>query len=166
MSLNLVNIKEQIQTLLEAANTTTASPVDLSANLTRRIQSIKKLNPDKIPSQITQWPLVTVYTSAKDVFHATISVNQKTGKRKGEVEIKVMGLVYNDNSNHKDTDPADDDIEYLMENIEETLRASYTLNGAVVTSMPERVEFFPGFQEEEKTHVRAGILTLKATAFY
>lgn len=168
-AISTVGIKESIQTILEAANTTTASTY-LSDNLANsvKVKTIKKINPDKIPTQLSLYPLVTIYTEGRDVEHATISRNQSTGKRKTEIDFKVMGLVFNNNISVNDEDPADEDIEYLMDNIEQIIRDTPKFNNSSVqTSIPESIEYHRGrFLEDERTHLRAGILTLKVTAFY
>lgn len=167
-TLDINNIKEQLQVILSNANTTTSTPVDLSANLVGdRIQTIAKYNPDKLPTQSTLYPLVTIWLDEKSIDSATIARNQRTGKRKAELDFKVTGLVFNPNISVEDEDPADEDINYLMENIELTLRAFPKLGGnGVVTSKPEGVTYYRDFLDTEQVHVRAGVLDLKVTAYY
>lgn len=168
-TLDINSIKENIQTILEEANTTTASPVDLSANLSNseRIRTIGKFNPDKIPREVSAYPMVTVWIDGKSLEHATIARNQKTGKRKCEVDVKVMGMVFNPNWTDDSVDPADEDINYLMENIELTLRAFPALGGnGVLTSFPDRITYYRDYLSSEDTHVRAGVIDLRVTAYY
>lgn len=173
--MNLYSIKESIQTVLANANTTTASPVDLSANLwgadtetSRRVQTIRKVNPDKIPTQANLFPFVTVFVEGKEISQRTIAGSQAQGKRMAEVDFKVMGVVFNDNLVNQDEDPADNDIEYLMENIEHICRSNPTFgNSLVITSMTESVEYYRGqLIENQNTHVRAGVLTLRVKTDY
>ena len=169
MSLDLNTLKDQIQSVLEAANTTTAA-VDLSSGIanSKRVLTIKKINPDLIPSDLTIMPLVTVYLDSKTVTPQTIAKNQATGKRMGELDFKIMGIVYNDNHSTDDEDPAQEDIEHLMENIEQIFRNNPTFSGTIaLTSMPTEVQYFSGaFRENEQTHIRGGLMTLNVKTFY
>lgn len=164
---DLNNLTENIQTILETQNTTTASPVDLSANLTDRIKTISKYNPDKLPTQTTLYPLVTCWVDGKSVEHATIAKNQATGKRKAEIDVKIAGLIFNPNISTVDEDPADEDCTFLMENIELILRNYPTLGGGgVITSIPDGVNYYRDYLDDQQTHVRAGVIDLKVTAYY
>jgi hypothetical protein len=168
-TLDINNIKEQIQTILETANTTTASPIDLSSNLANsvRVQTIAKFNPDKLPREITAYPMITCWIDGKSIEHATIAKNQRTGKRRADVDVKVMGMVFNPNHADDNIDPADEDINYLMENIELTLRAFPKLGGGdVITSIPEGTTYYRDYLSSEQTHVRAGVIDLKVTTYY
>lgn len=164
MSVNLNNIKEQIQGIFEAANTTTAAN-DLSSGLQTRVKKIAKLNPTRIPLQSSWYPFVTCYVSGKTMPQQDIALTQVSGKRRGEIEIKIVGAVWNSIYTNKDVDEADDDCESLMENIEEILRNNSTLVGTVTWSLPESVTYH-STNVDEGCNIRAGILTLKARIFY
>lgn len=164
MALDLNGIKTQIQSLLDAANTTTAS-TDLSSGMETRVQQVLTLNPARIPVQATWYPFVTCYIDSKSMEDTTIARDQASGKRKAQVDVKIVGAVWNSTVTNANKDDADDDCESLMENIEQILRASPTLNDAVKWSFPTEVTYH-NMALEEQTSIRAGILNLKATAFY
>jgi len=164
MSIDLNNLKEQVQTILQAANTTTAS-TDLSSGLETRVQRVVKLNPGRIPVQASWYPFVSIYVDNKNVLLQDIARNQSTSKRRAEIGIKILGAVWNSTVNDEEVDPADDDCESLMENIEEILRANDTLNGSATWAHPNDVTYFNANLDEE-AHIRVGILSMQASVFY
>lgn len=164
---DLNNLKEQIQTILEQANTTTAA-TDLSSGLETRVQQILKVNPARIPIQAQWFPFVTIYTDSKEVLEQTMQRDQNSGRRKAEFDVKVVGAVWNSTISNENADDADDDCESLMENIEQILRGTTTatnLNSACSWQIPTNVTYHNVSLEEEAS-VRAGILNLKVIAFY
>ena len=165
MTLDLNNIKTQIKSILDTANTTTASPVDLSANLTTRIQQVFKTNIERIPIQASLYPAVTIFFDSKSIEPATIVKDQRTALRKAEVDVKIVGLTWNPNFETVTEDPADEDLENLMENIEEILRNNSTINSLCSWSMPTDITYHSGTFDEE-THLRAGIMNYKLSIFY
>jgi hypothetical protein len=94
-----------------------------------------------------------------------IAGNQLSAKRESEIKIKIVGAVFNQNLTDVTKDPADNDINYLMENIELVLRSSPTLNNKVKWQKPEgSVEYFSiGTQQN---NIRCGVLTLAAKVYY
>lgn len=173
MALDLNSIKEQIQSVFQAANTTTASR-DLSSGLTNRVQRVLKVNPYIIPVQADWYPFVTSYIDSKLVTLLDVCQNQMMAKRTGEISVKVVGAVWNNNLSDPEVDAADEDCEDLMENIEEILRANPTLGGSVIGtavvgssligptiawSYPSRVSYH-NFPLAEGVHVRVGMLDL------
>lgn len=164
MSIDLNNLKEQIQTIFEAANTTTASR-DLSNGISKRVQKVLKINPARIPVQASWYPFVTTYIESKDVELVDFAKDQLTAKRKSIVELKVIGAVWNSSISDAASDPADEDCEDLMENIEEILRANPTIAGTCLWSYPTGVTYH-NVGLDEGVHIRAGILNLEATIFY
>lgn len=166
--LNLNNILEQIQTIFESANTTTASPVDISNGLSThsgRVRQIYKTHPTRIRPEVNIMPFVTAYVSSKSTDDQTFARDKLSIKRKADVTIEVVGSVWNTTFQTADTDPADADIHILMENLELCLRGNDTLNGAVSSHVPTGVEYYDENLDEE-VHLRFGILTLRATAYY
>lgn len=164
MSVDLNNVKEQIQSIFQAANTTTASR-DLSNGLETRVQRVLKINPSRIPVQATWYPFVTCYIDAKDIELVDFAVNQSSARRKAQIDIKIVGAVWNSSIVDEEVDPADEDCEDLMENIEEILRANSTLGGVVTWAKPTGVTYH-NVGLDEGTHIRAGILNLEANIFY
>jgi hypothetical protein len=164
MSIDLNNLKEQIQGIFETANTTTASR-DLSSGLETRVQRVLKVNPSRIPIQASWYPFVTIFIDNKTVVQDGMVKDQQTAKRKAKIDVKIIGAVWNSTISDDETDPADEDCEDLMENIEEILRANSTLAGVTTWSFPTNVTYHSADLDED-THIRAGILNLEATIFY
>ncbi len=164
MSIDLNNLKEQIQSIFQTANTTTASR-DLSNGLESRVQRVLKINPSRIPVQSSWYPFVTVYIESKDVELVDFAVNQTSARRKTKIDLKVIGAVWNSSIVDEEVDPADEDCEDLMENVEEILRANPTLGGVATWSYPTAVTYH-NVGLDEGVHIRAGILNLEATIFY
>src|SRR3990167_91756 len=115
-TMSIVDIKEKIQAVLQAANTTTAS-VDLSRGMTNRVNQVLKVNQLRIYPQASSFPCVTIYTDRKDLAEQTIMGTQQ-GNRRADLKLKILGMSWNSNVASHDEDPADEDCERLMENIE------------------------------------------------
>lgn len=164
MSIDLNNLKEQVQTILQDANTTTASR-DLSSGLTTRVQKVLKINPGRIPVQSSWYPFVTIFVDSKTVSLLDMAATKLTAKRRAEVDLKIIGAVWNSISTDNEVDPADDDCEDLMENIEEILRRNDTLNSTVTWHATTDVKYHNANLDEE-VHLRVGILNLRASVFY
>jgi len=162
---DLVGIKSAIQTTLLAANTTTASPVYLSNGMSRKVAQVLKINPQHIQPQPSFFPMVTCYINSKNTQQMDIVVDQLTAKFKGEISVSVVGILWNDTYASVDKDPADDDINYLMENIELSLRADPNFGGKVLWQKPTQIEYY-NQALDESTHLRAGVLTYNAQVFY
>lgn len=164
MSIDLNNLKTQLQTIFSAANTTTASR-DLSNGLETRVQSILTVNPARIPVQSSWYPFVTIYIDSKEITQEGFVKDQVTAKRKSIIDVKVIGAVWNSTVVDNQVDPADDDCESLMENIEEILRSNPTIAGVATWSIPTNVTYHSAPIAEEAS-LRAGILNLQTTVFY
>ncbi len=164
MSVNLNGIKTQIKTIFDAANTTTAA-TDLSGSMVNRVNRVMKVNPGRLPVQASFYPLVTVFVDEKNIESATIAKTQVAGKRKAVVKVKIVGAVWNSNLSSVDEDPADEDCERLMENIEQILRSYPDINSLVTWQVPDSVTYHDGSFDED-SHLRAGVLTLNGTVFY
>lgn len=158
-------IKEQVQTILETNNTTTSSVVDLSGNLTNRVSGILKLNPLRVFTQSTQLPIVTTWIDSKDVTQQGSLKNQSTAKKIATVNVKIAGIVNNNSILSTDNDEADEDLQYLMENIEEIIRSNDTLNATVDWSLTQGVTYEDAPISED-TIYRVGILDLEARVLY
>lgn len=164
MSIDLNNLKTQLKGIFDTANTTTALR-DLSQSMETRVAKVLRVNPHRIPVQSDWFPFVTTYIQHKPIEMVEIAADQLTAKRKAEVAIKVVGCVWNSEFTTADVDPADNDCEYLMENIEQVLRANPTLAGLADWSYPTDVTY-ENVKLEEGVHVRAGMLNLVATIYY
>jgi hypothetical protein len=164
MPLDLNNLKEKIQTTLEAANTTTADYF-LSEDMTKKVAKIMKLNPGRIPVQASWYPFVSIFIDNKQITSQDIAKSQSTAKRRAEVDVKIVGGIWNSTLTRPEDDKSDDNCELLMENIEEVLRANATLSGAATWHMVTGVTYH-NRELEEDTHIRVGILNLKVSVFY
>ncbi len=161
---DLNGIKTAIKTLFDTMNSVAADPIDLSANLTSRVKKVLTVHPDYIRPQASFFPFVTCYVDEKQIDTDQIAGNQLRANRMSDVTINIVGAVYNSNMTDVTKDPADDDINYLMENIELILRSSPDLGGLVKWQKPTGVNYFS--TQDLKNHMRFGVLTLKAKVNY
>ena len=162
---DLNGIKTELKSIFDTCNTTTASPIDLSSNLTKRVNKILTVNPEQIPPQASYFPFVTCYVSSKTIEQSSINGDQLNGKRKAEVTLDVVGAVFNQNQLSTTSDPADTDINNLMENIEQVLRGYPNLNGKVLWQKPSDVTYFTSIINAQN-HIRAGVMKLTAMIYY
>lgn len=162
---DLVGIKEQMRVLFETNNTTTSTVLDLSSNLTRRVQKVFKVHPEMIPIQASLFPYVTCYIDNKQMGTNDIASSQLNAKRRSTITVNVVGMVFNANFSRIDEDPADEDINYLMENVEYILRSDSTLNSKVKWQIPSNTQYYSA-RLDNQTHLRAGVLQLQAQVFY
>jgi hypothetical protein len=163
-SYDLGNLKDNIKSILDAANTTTALN-DLSGNMSRRVQQVLTVNPEKIPMQASWYPLVTCYVDEKIQESLGFAKNQTTAKRGADVMVVIVGAVSNPLITSNTKDDADEDIELLMENVEAVIRNQSTINQQVEWSFPEKTDYF-SLAIDEETHFRTGALRLKCRIFY
>lgn len=162
---DLKGIKDAIKTILTTANTMGASPIDLSADLNTRVNKIMSIHPELIPIQASFYPCVTCVVTEKPTVTQDIAKNQLSGKRRADISIDVIGAIWNNKVPSPTTDLADEDIGYLMENVELILRSDHTLLGTVNWQVTTNVRYYIT-PMQEGAHLRAGILTLQATVFY
>lgn len=164
---DFVGIKEEIQNLLLLNNTTTATPIDLSSGLSnsKRVRQVMKIHPEMIRPQASFFPLVTCYITQKEVTSQDIARDQLNAKRRATVSVNVVGSVWNNNIVSVDEDPADEDINYLMENIELVLRTNPSLSGKVNWQKTSECKYYITVLDEQ-THLRSGIITLQCEVFY
>jgi hypothetical protein len=163
-TLDINAIKEYIRYVLSTANTVGGSPLDLSNNMDKRVKAVLKINPDKIRPDASVVPCVTVFTSQKNIELRTIAKDQVNGKRKAELILTIVGIVWNDFTADFREDPADEDLENLMENIEAILRHYGSLDNNATWQFPTGVTYHSA--RDEKAHYRIGAMDLKVTAYY
>lgn len=164
--INIPSIKSEIRSIFQTNNTTTSTILDLSDGMTKRVQQIATLNPENIMMQGTLFPAVTVHTARKPIEQATIAKDQVNAKRLGKLVFTVAGIVWNQNFKADIfTDPADNDLENLMENIEEILRHYPDLNSNVKWQFPTDVVYYNA-PFDEQTHLRVGLLDIETTIYY
>jgi len=164
---SLNDIKENIRSMLYAANTTTGSPIDLSYGLSnsKRVKQVLKTHPEMIRPQASFFPLVTCYISEKDIVRMDIAKTQLAAKRRAKVKVKVIGSIWNSNMTSISEDPADEDINQLMENIELILRGDHTLGNIVNWQLATNCRYFTSILDEQ-THLRSGVLDVDCEVFY
>jgi hypothetical protein len=168
MSVDLNGLKTNIKSILDGANTTTGSPIDLSANMTTRIKQILSIDVKKIPIQPSFFPCVTMFFGAKQISLQDISNNLLTGRRRAKIDMSVVGLVWIDNmssANFELKDLADNECENLMENVEHVLRLDATLGGLALHCYPNTVTYH-NFPISEDANMRAGIMNFQITVQY
>lgn len=161
----LNTIKDNLKSLFNTANTTTASPIDLSSDLTRRVQKVLSVHPAMIPIQASHYPYVTSYIAEKPIEADQIAKDQLNPKRKSRIAIDIVGGIWNQNITDLTKDNADTDINYLMENIELVLRSDPTLSTAVSWQIPKNCSYYSNMVDSN-SHIRIGILRIEAMIFY
>jgi hypothetical protein len=168
MALDINNLKSEFASILSAANTTTAA-FDLSTNMrtspARPVQGVYRVNPNHIPIQASSFPFVTIFNDSKEIDLDTIAGDQLRGKRMAEMRFTVVGSVWQNQVTTSVDDKADEQITYLMENVEEVIRRNYRLNNTVLWSKPERVQYFSS-PLDEGAHLRVGVMDLIVKAQY
>ncbi len=161
-------IKTAVKNIIDAANTTTGSPIDVSAGLNTRLVRVLKINPTRIPIQPSLFPYVTIYATGKDpIEQETIGHkgNQASAMRKATLNLDVFGCVFEPLVPDVNEDQGVENIERLMENVEEVLRSNVNLNGTVTWAMPSRCQY-EDIPYDEEAALRAGILELECTIYY
>lgn len=162
---NLLGILTNLKSIFDTANTTTGSPIDLSSDMSRRVNTVLTYNPNLIRPEANIFPLVTCFITGKEISDETMGKSQANIKRRATLSVDVVGAVWNDTYNAATDDPADKDIHYLMENIELILRSNEVISGVASWSMPDGVEYYNVVLAED-SHLRSGVIGLKATIYY
>ncbi len=164
-TVNIGQLKQNVATILEAANTTTGSPIDLSANLATRVNTINRYNPEVMRLDHSRLPAICIYTDRKDPELDDIARNMATGKRRAKLTLRIAGLVWSTDFSDASTDPADDELEILMENIERVLRSEDTLFGQCRWHVPKGITYHTAPFDEE-TAFRVGLMDLEIDLQY
>lgn len=159
MPIDLGNIKTQIQSILNAANTTSAA-YDLSTGLTKRVASVLKIHPGRIPIQANYYPYVTSYIERKEIELRDFALDQQKAKRKAPVTVKVVGGVHYFKVTDVKADLADNECEALMENVEQVIRNNATLNGICEWTVPKNTTYH-NVALDEGVGVRIGVFDLE-----
>ena len=160
---DLNGVLDNIKNLFDNANSTAAS-YDLSSNMQNRVKKVLTVNPDFIPPQASYFPFVTSYITSKSIESDNIVPSQQSSLRKSELQIEIVGGVYNQKITDSTKDLGDRDINYLMENIEYILRTDYNLGGKIKWQKPIDVSYYS--LNTSKSHIRVGVLKLQAVLFY
>lgn len=165
--ISIDTIKTNIKSILDLANTTTGSPIDLSAGLAKRVQKVLKIHPGRISVQPSHYPYISMYVPRIDIEQITIGNrgNQATAMRQALVTVDVVAACYEPFFTDFDEDQGSENVERLMQNIEEVLRSNHNLNyTSTAWIKPVSHEFVDTFSEE--AHLRAGIMTLQFKVHY
>lgn len=164
MAVDIPGLKTDIKSILDTANDTTAT-YDLSEGLSRRVATVNTFNPERLHPNSIHLPGVFIWTQAKKVQLETINMSLASGKRRAEILFSLAGIVWVPYTTDVTEDPADDDCEKLMENIEEVLRASDTLGGKAKWHITSDITYHNS-PYDESSHMRVGLMALRATVFY
>lgn len=164
---DLWGIKQKIKQILDANNLEMGAPfLDLSDSMSKRVKKVFTLHPERIKPQASLYPAVCVYTDRKPISPSTIAVNQVRGKRTTDLTLTIVGMVWqNQVAGNNYDDPADKDIEILMENIEFILRNYPNLDGLGTWQFPNDVTYFSA-SFDEQTHFRVAFMDLRLKVFY
>lgn len=169
--INYDTIKTNIKAILDAANTTTGSPIDLSLNMNTRVARIMKIDPKRIPVQPSLFPYVTMFLQNKQIKQITMGNrgSQASSLREGILSLVVVGCCFEPFFTDINEDQGSENVEHLMENIEEILRSNPTLNYTstawILTESGMNIQY-DDIRYDEETHLRAGILTLDFKVHY
>jgi hypothetical protein len=164
---SISNIKTQIKSILDSANTTTGSPIDLSANLDTRVQQVLKIHPAKVYVDPGSFPFVSVYAESKEIEQQTMGHkgNQASALRRADLTLNVVCAVQEPLIESVKADECDENCETLMENIEEILRSNVDLNSSVSWAIPSNVDYHDA-PWDERNVIRGAIMTLDCTVYY
>lgn len=164
MAVDLNSIKTQMKSIFLSANTTTAD-YNLSSGMDKTVQKILKVNPLKIPIQPSFFPYVTIYTDSKSPELETIAKNQQIGTRSAELNLTIIGAVWDSIISDVTADDADEEIERLMENVEEVIRRNHTINSTVKWTKPTSISYH-SLPLDEQASMRVGAMNLMCKVFY
>lgn len=156
------NIKNQVKAILEAANTSTATPLDLSNGLRDRPLLISMRHPAKVMADAPELPAVCMYYDQEDNVVETFAKDLSNANIRNDIELRIVSIVSFIDIGSTDVE-SDSECETLNSNVKEILRNNFTLNDAVKFSVPLRTTFFEDISEENI--IRAAEFTLKCTVY-
>lgn len=167
-TIGLNTIKDKVRQILVEANTGSSANQDLSENMRERVKKVLTLNVERLPIQPSFFPCITMFYDSKRITLQDISRTQKQGKRRAEIDLKIVGIVYHtdlENIGDEYTDQADNECENLMENIEQVLRENPDLkNTALYSNITDTT--YHNYPVSEGAYMRAGISNLRIVIFY
>jgi hypothetical protein len=165
MAVDLNGIKDQIKSILDTANTTTAT-YDLSTNMDERVTGVYRLRPERLRDIGDHFPLVTVYTVRKNTQNADVALSLQTGKRFADVTFEIAGVIYDTDFVTDNTEnPSQNEAEYLMENVEQVLRNNGQLNSTVKWHTVNNVDYF-ALPVTEESHYTVAVMELECRVQY
>lgn len=146
-----------IYNLLQGANSIGAA-YDLSSNMTKRVQTILKGNPDNIPNQVNLYPCIYIHLDNKtEDFDA---IGKVSTIRKAEINWNIVGLVYK----APGSDDSDKEVHYLSENIEQIFRNNLKFTSDMIFNIVGSTEFDSMYADG--IYLSASLLNLKTTHLY
>ncbi len=152
------NVDAVVSNLLPP-NTTTASP-DTSANLTRRIATIKVGDPETASVNLKELPAVFVRIQSADEEAAGLGGTGPTGVQKfKEVVYEIVSMYHRDGA-HTGLPDHMDEAYTMARNVEGVFQAEYRLSNTAMWCHPERTDF-GGFQFGA-VRIRASVIQLRA----
>lgn len=165
--IDIDGIKSAVKSILDAANTTTGSPIDLSSGLATRVNRVLKVDPNRIMIQPSFYPFITIVASDKQLQQTSIGVggNMTNAKRQADLTLDIFCACHEPFVTNINEDQGAENAEKLAENIEEILRANTTLNSTVKWSVP-RETIWDNAQVDEETNLRAAIIPLVCRVYY
>jgi hypothetical protein len=163
---DISNIKTQIKSILDVANTTTAA-VDLSGGMDRRVQQVLKVHPLKVPIDPGSFPWVSMYIDSKEIEQLTMghAGSQASALRSAELVVHLACAVQEPLITSVKEDQGDENCEKLMENVEEIIRSNTNLNSSVDWCFPDTAEYHDE-PWDERNFIRGALLPLRCKVFY
>lgn len=165
--ININTIKTNIKSILDAANTTTGTPIYLSNGLNTKVQKVLKIHPGRIPIQPSFYPYITMNIPRIDITLQTMGNrgSQATALRQGNMNLDIIGCCYEPLFTDLTEDQGQENVELLMQNIEEILRSNPTLDFTSSSwIIPISHEFVDALSEEAQ--LRAGIFSIQFKVHY
>lgn len=133
-----------IKTVLDAANTTTASP-DLSGSLTTRVKNVYLNDPEIVDMRGDIYPAIFIRVNKKDENFEGLGATGPNGAlKRADVSYDVIGFYRKDgvNSTHAS---ALSELDKLAQNMEAVFERDFTLSGTALYCQPVTTEFLGPF---------------------
>lgn len=163
MSIDYKTKLDAIQSQLKAANTTTAA-WPLSKNMKDKVLLVTQSNPNYLIGQASKFPAISLILDNDEKEFAEIGRTSTGTKKYSTLNVKVIGMLWDDKFASEEYESCDREIHYLLENIEQVLRADQTLGNACLFSYPTSVKFYDIL--DEQSHFRAGVMDFKVKSLY
>ena len=144
--LDYINVRDTLQSILQTANTTTAT-YDLSNSLTARIKTVSVRDENIEPFMITEYPIINVRLNSKSEEFAEFGA----GIADRNVLLSSQIFCIYDSGSKSDNE---DNLWKMVRNVETNVRRnldlnSYNTSGALAVSVnPVGVEFIDNIDDE------------------
>jgi hypothetical protein len=163
--LDLNTIISTVRTNLITANTTSGSPIDLSANLSKRVAQINNYSPAYIEPGRDKMPAIHVWLESKDVVQREVSINQTNGRREATLRMKIAGFVVMDTFQTQNIIKAEEELRTLMENIERVIRSDDQFGNTVDRQRITNVTYFD-LPYADSVAFKAAVMDIEARKMY